>query len=601
MQPTALTSFPRPSGPQAAGERGRCYGMSSAVPGSPSPPTTTATTPSSSSAVRVESPGGAGGPSLASSPGGSGISGVSSGGNYAAYCSVGTAASIVVPDPHAQKAVLEQLFVRELSEGDFWYVVVAEWLEHVKKYLGIASTRKYYQKRVTTLPGPIVTRRDFAHTVDVVHEDAWRMLVQWYGLADGHKPMKLVVYRYTRGPEIEHNLNTFKLMLTTCPPEDFHNVRFSKMEKVGHLEWKLRQLYAVPDHQESRLWARADADSEWRPILARDKCVGRVLDMDSDFTRPILALELLGEDNGWSRPPEGAMDSLMDLNTMHGEADVSCLPQDYSLGPLYEHSIFDDITSAWEVDIHDQIENLGKTFLERLHSNFAVFVQRARDYVGDRESHLRERERQITAREAVTERLAFRLEEKERRLAAELGACEEKIKEYERRRLELEKETTERQETAEKELTAKREEMELLKSSLEAEKEKFHLELRKMAELHQVQEGRVKLDIGGHLFTTSLLTLTKEPDSMLAAMFSGRHALKTEADGSYFIDRDGTHFRYILNYLRDGCIKEGTLPANETVLRELLTEAEYFQLSGFADIISTMLCKTFNKEGDSFA
>ena len=157
--------------------------------------------------------------------------------------------------------------------------------------------------------------------------------------------------------------------------------------------------------------------------------MGRVLDMDSDFTRPVLALELLEEDNVWNHPPEGAVDSLMDLSTLHGEPDpASSLPQDYPAGPLYEHSLFDDITSAWEVDIHDQIDSMGKTFLERLHSNFAVFVQRARDYVSDREAHLRERERQITAREAVTERLASRLEEKERRLAAELNACEEKIK-----------------------------------------------------------------------------------------------------------------------------------------------------------------------------
>ena len=91
---------------------------------------------------------------------------------------------------------------------------------------------------------------------------------------------------------------------------------------------------------------------------------------------------------------------------------------------------------------------------------------------------------------------------------------------------------------------------------------------------------------------------------MLAAMFSGRHALKTESDGSYFIDRDGTHFRHVLNYLRDGCIKEGTLPGNETVLRELLTEAEYFQLSGLSDILSTMLLikpsGSAKDEGDSF-
>lgn len=39
---------------------------------------------------------------------------------------------------------------------------------------------------------------------------------------------------------------------------------------------------------------------------------------------------------------------------------------------------------------------------------------------------------------------------------------------------------------------------------------------------------------------------------MLAAMFSGRHDLDTDSEGRYFIDRDGTYFKHILNYLREG-------------------------------------------------
>lgn len=58
-------------------------------------------------------------------------------------------------------------------------------------------------------------------------------------------------------------------------------------------------------------------------------------------------------------------------------------------------------------------------------------------------------------------------------------------------------------------------------------------------------QGRIKLDVGGHVYTTSLLTLTRESDSMLAAMFSGRHELLKEEDGCVFIDRDGTHFRSV--------------------------------------------------------
>ena len=47
-------------------------------------------------------------------------------------------------------------------------------------------------------------------------------------------------------------------------------------------------------------------------------------------------------------------------------------------------------------------------------------------------------------------------------------------------------------------------------------------------------------------------TLRRTPGSMFEAMFSGRHTLTATEEGTYFIDRDATHFRYILNYLPHG-------------------------------------------------
>jgi len=88
---------------------------------------------------------------------------------------------------------------------------------------------------------------------------------------------------------------------------------------------------------------------------------------------------------------------------------------------------------------------------------------------------------------------------------------------------------------------------------------------------------------------TSTLTLIKDPDSMLSAMFSGRHALRQDDDGAYFIDRDGTHFRYILNYLRDGGFRPGTLPADRCFLGELCTEAEYYQLAGLSRLLTDQM------------
>jgi len=124
---------------------------------------------------------------------------------------------------------------------------------------------------------------------------------------------------------------------------------------------------------------------------------------------------------------------------------------------------------------------------------------------------------------------------------------------------------------------------------LEQERQKFQEELKRIQEINKIQESKVRLNIGGHVYMTSTLTLLKDNESMLAAMFSGRHALAKEEDGSYFIDRDGTHFRFVLNYLRDGGFRDGTLPKERGFLNELLTEAEYYQIGALVKLLSDLL------------
>ena len=96
----------------------------------------------------------------------------------------------------------------------------------------------------------------------------------------------------------------------------------------------------------------------------------------------------------------------------------------------------------------------------------------------------------------------------------------------------------------------------------------------------------VKLNIGGSYFTTSVQTLTKDPKSMLAAMFSGKFEMKPCEDGAFFIDRDGTHFRFILNYLRTGKL---TLPEGATFLKELQEEAEFYQIQGMLEELKSRM------------
>ncbi|KAJ6422583.1 hypothetical protein OIU84_027533 [Salix udensis] len=104
----------------------------------------------------------------------------------------------------------------------------------------------------------------------------------------------------------------------------------------------------------------------------------------------------------------------------------------------------------------------------------------------------------------------------------------------------------------------------------------------------------IRLNIGGKKFCTTIDTLTqREPDSMLAAMFSGRHTVSEDPDKGYiFIDRDGKHFRHILNWLRDGVVP--TLADAE--YSELMREAVYYQLLGLVEGITSVL--TNRREGD---
>ena len=88
---------------------------------------------------------------------------------------------------------------------------------------------------------------------------------------------------------------------------------------------------------------------------------------------------------------------------------------------------------------------------------------------------------------------------------------------------------------------------------------------------------RVKLNVGGKKFETTLTTLTTYPDSMLGAMFSGRHEVPPDEEGCVFIDRDGKHFGTILNFLRTGTLD---MPSSTKAVSELKREMEYYQLPG---------------------
>ncbi|XP_046548017.1 uncharacterized protein LOC124257984 [Haliotis rubra] len=222
-------------------------------------------------------------------------------------------------------------------------------------------------------------------------------------------------------------------------------------------------------------------------------------------------------------------------------------------------------------NIKTKLETVLQNVQDSLKNDYKTVSEALEKYLADRISEISTIHREVSSRREALTKLQLELEARTK----DLEVKEKKLVESQNQF------TKERQRWVE---DSEKERMEIARQW-----QQLKDEITRMEELHDVQKGRVKLDVGGHVYTTSLLTLTRDAESMLAAMFSGRHEIRVEQDGTVFIDRDGTHFRHILNYLRDGGVTVDSLPRSRQVLKELRNEAVYYQLHGLVQQIEKFL------------
>ena len=97
--------------------------------------------------------------------------------------------------------------------------------------------------------------------------------------------------------------------------------------------------------------------------------------------------------------------------------------------------------------------------------------------------------------------------------------------------------------------------------------------------------SRIRLNVGGKYFLTTYETLSNAHNQQKPTYFSGitSGCFKEEYDELlkepyFFIDRDPTHFRYVLNYLRDGNVN--CIPQKIELLREILQESSFYAIEG---------------------
>ena len=414
------------------------------------------------------------------------------------------------------------------SECTCTYAVSKAWYKHWEEYTSPSESPRHK----TEPPGPIDMDTHNDANNDYVHEDSWKLLVRWYGVSANHQLDRRHLY--------------FKdeKMFDVCMLSPFSGIvehtvkKFNRFEEIGYIECQLRKIFHVPLYKKSRLWISEKAQvPRFRQLLLRFRMLNDCIHRDKVY---ILALEeCIGNDHWPTGEPgeaKGDMGKYLEI--------VS--------GRKADNYFNKEITSA--------IENLHVTVSENVKQMAESFVQNANALISDKEADLDGKRKALDGKLDDTDAKEKFLDDKSKEVVKQ-----------------------------EHSLRADREQLEEEKQDFEETIAKFEEEVKQMEEIHKIQETKIKLDIGGHCYSTSIHTLRRDPDSMLAHMFSGRHELKKESDGSYFIDRDGIHFRYILNFLRDGYVDSGTLPSDPVLHKELLREAKYYQLAGLVSYLEDVL------------
>lgn len=122
--------------------------------------------------------------------------------------------------------------------------------------------------------------------------------------------------------------------------------------------------------------------------------------------------------------------------------------------------------------------------MDNLHVNFSAFVQKAREFVDERDYHLRQRERDIYLRETFIDNLTEKLEDKEKVLDAQLESCERQLNECDKRKKDIEIECKKQREELDRLEERRRTEFKALKENFEMERDKFHSELQVLTDVH---------------------------------------------------------------------------------------------------------------------
>jgi hypothetical protein len=90
--------------------------------------------------------------------------------------------------------------------------------------------------------------------------------------------------------------------------------------------------------------------------------------------------------------------------------------------------------------------------------------------------------------------------------------------------------------------------------------------------------SKIKLNIGGKIFTTSIHNITSDKESMFSGMFSEEFNHQPDEDGEYFIDRNPGRFDIILEHLRGHDVKTLIAQLSNEERQTLQKDVDYYNV-----------------------
>ena len=116
---------------------------------------------------------------------------------------------------------------------------------------------------------------------------------------------------------------------------------------------------------------------------------------------------------------------------------------------------------------------------------------------------------------------------------------------------------------------------------------------------HTSPTGTVQLNVGGQLFTTTWSTLTSVPDTYFTTLHRSGQQWQDNphtSNNTLFIDRDGSVFGYILNYLRDNHLPFIQHCRSVALLQCIYTEANYYMLNDLCQMMQDRIQQLIDLE-----